>query len=69
MKVINRNGNFLAVLAMLDSGSNTRLLLKDTAKKLGLKGSATHLTMNLAGGKLKKSEASQTVDVCPQMKI
>ena len=54
---------------MLDSESNTSLLFKDTAKKLGLKGSATHLTMNLAGGKLKKSEASQTVDVCPQMKI
>ena len=53
VKVINRNGNFFAVLAMLDSGSNTSLLFKNTAKKLGLKGSATHLTMNLAGGKLK----------------
>ena len=47
---------------MLDSGSNTSLLSKETAKRLGLKGSATQLTMNLAGGK-KKSEASQIIDI------
>ena len=60
--VINGNGEFVEVLAMLDSGSNTSLLSKNAARRLGLSGSATHLTMNLAGGK-KKSEASQIIDI------
>ena len=47
---------------MLDSGSNTSLLSKSAAGGLGLKGSATHLTMNLAGEK-KKSEPSQIIDI------
>ncbi|XP_068707535.1 uncharacterized protein [Montipora foliosa] len=47
---------------MLDSGSNTSLLSKNAARRLGLSGSETHLTMNLAGGK-KKSEASQIIDI------
>ena len=55
VKVMTRNGNFVEVLAMLDSGSNTSLLSKNAARRLGLSGSATHLTMNLAGGK-EKSE-------------
>ena len=60
--VMNGNGEFVEVLAMLDSGSNTSLLSKNAARRLGLSGSATHLTMNLAGGK-KKSEASQIIDI------
>ena len=51
VKVMNRNGNFVEVLAMLDSGSNTSLLSKTAARRLGLNGVPTHLTMNLAGGK------------------
>lgn len=47
---------------MLDSGSNTSLLSKKAARRLDLSGSATHLTMNLAGGK-KKSEPSQIIDI------
>ena len=54
VKLMNRNGNFVEVLAMLDSGSNTSLLSKNTARRLGLNGSATHLTMNLAGGEEEK---------------
>ena len=59
---MNRNGNFVEVLTMLDSGSNTSLLSKNTARRLGLNGSATHLTMNLAGGE-KKNELSQVIDI------
>ena len=62
VKVVNKDGNFVEVLAMLDSGSNTSLLSKSAASRLGLNGSATHLTMNLAGGK-KKSEPSQIIDI------
>ena len=62
VKVMIRNGNFVEVLAMLDSGSNTSLLSKNAARRLGLSGSATHLTMSLAGGK-KKSEPSQIIDI------
>ena len=59
---MNRNGKFVEVLAMLDSGSSTSLLSKNAARRLVLSGSATHLTMNLAGGK-KKSKPSQTIDI------
>ena len=62
VKVMTRNGNFVQVLAMLDSGSNTSLLSKNAARRLGLSGSATQLTMNLAGGK-KESEPSQIIDI------
>ena len=47
---------------MLDSGSNTSLLSKSAAGRLGLNGAATRLTMNLAGGK-KKSEPFEIIDV------
>ena len=47
---MNKNENFVEVLAMLDSD------------RLGLNGAATRLTMNLAGGK-KKSEPSEVIDV------
>ena len=62
VKVRNKDGNFVEVLAMLDSGSNTSLLSKSAASRLGLNGLATHLTMNLAGGK-KKSKPSQIIDI------
>ena len=62
IKVMNKNGNFVEVLAMLDSGSNTSLLSKSAAGRLGLKGSATHLSMNLTGGQ-KKSEPSEIIDI------
>ena len=62
VKVMTRNGNFVEVLAMLDSESNTSLLSKNAARRLGLSGSATHFTINLAGGK-KKSEPSQIIDI------
>ena len=59
---MKRNGNFVEVLSMLESGSNTSLLSKNAARRVGLNRSATHLTVNLAGGK-KKSEPSQIVDI------
>ena len=62
VKVMNRNGKFVEVLVVLDSGSSTSLLSKNAARRLVLSGSATHLTMNLAGGK-KKSKPSQTIDI------
>ena len=62
VKVMNKNGDFVEVLAMLDSGSNTSLLSKSAAGRLGLNGAATRLTMNLAGGK-KKSEPSEIIDI------
>ena len=54
VKVINKDGKFVEVLAMLGSGSNTNLLSKSVASQLGLNCSATHLTMNMAGGKEEK---------------
>ena len=47
---------------MLDSGSNTSLLSKNAARRLGLTGSSTHLTMHLAVGE-RKSEASEVIQV------
>ena len=55
VKVMNRNGNFVEVLAMLDSGSNTSLLSKNAARRLRFNGSETHFTMNLAGEKKKEN--------------
>lgn len=60
IKVVDANGVPQDVLAMLDTGSNTSLLSKSTAEKLGLNGPQTHLTMNLAGG-ASKSEVSEIV--------
>ena len=56
------SGRSIEVLAMLDTGSNTSLLSKNAAKRLGLTGPQTHLTMNLAGGK-KKSEVSEVIEI------
>ena len=39
VKVMSQNGNFVEVLAMLDSGSNTSLLSKSAAGRLGLRAS------------------------------
>ena len=62
IKVMDANGVPQDVLAMLDTGSNTSLLSKSAAKKLGLNGPQTHLTMNLAGG-ASKSEVSEIVEI------
>ena len=62
VKVENSEGEFIEILAMLDSGSNTSLLSKVAAKKLGLSGPQTHLTMNLAGGS-KRSETSEIIGI------
>ena len=59
---MNKNGNFVEVLAMLESGSNTSLLSKSAAGRLGLNGAATRLTVNLAGGK-KNSEPFEIIDI------
>jgi len=66
-KIKDKNGNFVEVLAMLDSGSNTSFISKNVKEKLGLSGTKTHLTMNLAGGnkKSKKSELITTSVVSP----
>jgi hypothetical protein len=61
-KVADENGVPVDILAMLDTGSNTSLLSKSAATKLGLSGPQTHLSMNLAGG-AKKSEVSEIVEI------
>ena len=53
VKIKDKDGNYIEVLAMLDSGSNTSFMSKNVAKKLGIRGYKTHLTMNLAGGQKK----------------
>ena len=61
VKIKDKDRNFLEVLAMLDSGSNTSFISKNVKKKLGLSGTKTHLTMNLAGGtKSLKHQSSST---------
>ena len=62
VKVMDSGGTLIEMLAMLDSGSNTSLLSKNAAQRLGISGTATHLTMNLAGGE-KKSEASEVIEI------
>ena len=62
IKIQNADGESIDVLAMLDSGSNTSLLSKSAAKKLGLSGPKTHLTMNLAGG-ANRSEISEIIEI------
>ncbi|CAB4041306.1 uncharacterized protein LOC113669263, partial, partial [Paramuricea clavata] len=62
VKVKDADGNFMDMLALLDTGSNTSLLSKKAAMKLGLTGSQIHLTMNLAGGK-KRSEDSEILEI------
>ena len=62
IKVADENGVPVDILAMLDTSSNTSLLSKSAATKLGLSRPQTHLTMNLAGG-AKKSEVSEVVEI------
>ena len=62
IKVENLEGEPVEILAMLDTGSNTSLLSKAGAKKLGLSGPKTHLIMNLAGGS-KISETSEIIEI------
>ena len=56
------NGKPVEILAMLDTDSNASIFSKRVAKKLGLTGTQTQLTMNLAGGK-KRSELSEVLKV------
>ena len=60
--VLDVDGVPESLLAMVDSGSNTSLLSKNAAKRLGLKGTQTHLTMNLAGGS-SRSEDSELLEI------
>ena len=41
---IGSGGMLVEILAMIDSGSNTSLLSKNTAEQLEITGTATHLT-------------------------
>jgi hypothetical protein len=61
VKVKGADGNFVEMLALLDTGSNTSLLSKKAAMKLGITGSQIQLTMNLAGG--KRSEDSEILEI------
>ena len=60
-------GRFTDLLAMLDSGSNTSLLSKRIAKRLGISGTQTHLPMKLAGGG-KKAEVKISGNIYPLRK-
>ena len=62
VKVMDSGGTLVEMLAMIDSGSNTSLLSKNAAERLGIAGTATHLTMNLAGGE-KRSETSEIIEI------
>ena len=62
IKIRDCDGNLNELLAMLDTGSNTSLLSKRAAKQLGLSGTQTHLTMNLAGGQ-KKAGVSEMIEI------
>ena len=55
---MDSGGRLVEMLAMIDCGSNASLLSKNAAEQLGIAGTATHLTMNLAGGE-KRSETSE----------
>ena len=62
VKIKDKDGNHVEVLAMLDSGSNSSFISKNVLRKLGLSGPKVHLTMNLAGGQ-KKSEESELINI------
>ena len=62
VKVMDSGGTLVEMLAMIDSGSNTSLLSKNAAERLGIAGTATHLTMNLAGGE-KRSETTEIIEI------
>ena len=62
VKIKDKDGNSVEVLAMLDSGSNTSFISKNVMKKLGISGPKTHLTVNLTGGN-KKSEESELINI------
>ena len=62
IRVRNKYGEFVEILAMIDSGSNVSLMSKAIVKRLGLEGPELHMTMNLAGGK-QKSETSQQIEI------
>ena len=63
VKIKDKDGNFVEVLAMLESGSNISFISKNVKKKLGLSGTKTRLTMNLAGGNKKSEWSQRTINV------
>ena len=54
VKVMGSGGTLIEMLAMLDSGSNTSLLSKNAAQRLGI-----HLSVNLS----LKSKASEIIEI------
>ena len=61
VKVIDSGGTLVEMFAIIDSGSNS-LLSKNAAERLGIAGTATHLTTNLAGAE-KRSETSEIIEI------
>ena len=62
VKIKDNEGNYVEVIPMLDSGSNSSFISKNVKEKLGLSGPKVHLSMNLAGGQ-KRSEESELVNI------
>ena len=62
VNIKNTSGKPVELFVMLNTGSNTSFLSRFVAKKLGLTGTHTQLTMNFAGGK-KRSEPSEILEV------
>ncbi|XP_022809614.1 uncharacterized protein LOC111346605 [Stylophora pistillata] len=60
VKVMDSGGTLVEILAMIDSISNTSLLSENVAKRLGIAGTVTHLTMKLAGG---ENSGEQTASI------
>ena len=67
IKVMDSGGALVVMLAMIDSGSNTSLLSKNAAERLGIARTATHLTMNLTGGEKGLKRQKTLRSVLPQV--
>ena len=67
VKVMDSGGALVVMLAMIDSGSNTSLLSKNAAERLGIARTATHLTMNLTGGEKGLKRQKTLRSVLPQV--
>ena len=62
VKTKYKDGSFVEVLTMLDSGSNTSFISKNVTKKLGVRGPKLQVTVNLTSGQ-KKSEESELINL------
>ena len=67
VKVMDSGGALVVMLAMIDSGSNTSLLSKNAAERLGIARTATHLTMNLTGREKSLKRQKSLRSVLPQV--